>query len=400
MNKADIVKLAVNARKGDEAAFEELCRAKQREILFTAKTMLTNDADAEDATQETIIMMYRSLGQLKNPEAINAWIQTIVRSRCIEILRKRSKYYTEADIDDEQIVITEENREFLPEAYAEDEALSDRLYNIVQELPEKRRETILLYYYEDLSYKEIAEITGTSVKTVSTNLMKAKKMIKDRLDDDKKYDGNNLKNMALGTASSSTVMGRMFKNQALKQVTDEQLASLEIKWSAQLKAIGQPAATAGHAAGHAIMIKAAVCVLVTVASFSGIVYSVSHFGGADASGGADTPVAAAHSSREIIFAGDDCDCGHINPHSISLTGREQGDSAPVWEIRTDGDVRLASGDSAEISQIVQNMTDNARKGQYKVICILSDKSGNAVKMTREFLIGAYKGDGVDYGTAK
>jgi RNA polymerase sigma-70 factor (ECF subfamily) len=388
MTKSEIVKLASKAQKGDEAAFEELCRAKQREILFTAMTMLGNNADAEDATQETILMMYRSLSQLKNLEAINAWIQTIVRSRCIEILRKRSKYYTDADIDDEAIIISEDNREFIPESYAEDEALSDRLYDIVQSLPAKRREAILLYYYEDLSYKEIAEVTGTSIKTVSTNLMKARKMIKDNLDAGMEPAASNSKAIAIPLAASSTVMGRVLKDQAVRRITDVQMASVEAKWTAQIKAISVTA----KAVGHAVAIKAVIATIATVTAFSGVVYTVSHYSGA----GHDAPTATVTegivSSREVAFVGDDCDCGHINPNGVAISGLEEGDSESAWVLMTKGGSILATGSNAEVMNMMLKLKKDGEAGEYTIICSLSDRYDNYIRMSRDFTIGDYKGD--------
>ncbi|MDR0875308.1 MAG: sigma-70 family RNA polymerase sigma factor [Clostridiales Family XIII bacterium] len=380
-HKSEIVALARKAKRGDRAAFEELCRRKQRSILFTAYTMLGSNADAEDAAQETIITMYRSINELKSPEAVSAWIETIVRSRCIEILRRRTKYEGDEDIDDESIVLVEENREFLPEAYAEDEAMSDRLYEIILGLPEKRRETILQYYYEDLSYKEIAEITGTSVKTVSTNLMKARKMIKDKL---------NMSVAATASSSTSTVMGRMLKDQAAKRITDAQMASVESKWTAQIKMITYPAAVVGSA----VALKIAVAVVATVAAFSGIVYSVVQYDRMHDDAPTATVTAGAQSGRTIIFAGNDCDCGHINPVAVTINGLEDGDTSLSWELKTEDGIAFASGSGAEISQAIRALSENDQDGKYIVLCSLYDKDGNFISMTRSITIGNFKGDAI------
>ncbi|MDR0875253.1 MAG: hypothetical protein LBN12_03460, partial [Clostridiales Family XIII bacterium] len=99
MAKPEIINLARDAARGRKGAFDELCRRKQRDIAFAAYTMLGNYHDAEDAAQETILTMYRYIGKLKAPEAIDVWIEKIVRNRCSEILKKRTGRKDEVDVD-------------------------------------------------------------------------------------------------------------------------------------------------------------------------------------------------------------------------------------------------------------------------------------------------------------
>jgi RNA polymerase sigma factor (sigma-70 family) len=383
MRKSETIELARKAQKGDKVAFEELCRSKQRVILFTAMTMLKNNEDAEDATQETILIMFRHLDQLKSLDAIDAWILKIVRNRCIEILRKRSKRYTEDDIDDETVNVAEENREFLPEAYAEDKALSDRLYEIVCTLPEKRREAVLMYYYDDLSYKEIAKITGTSIKTVSTNLMKARKMIKDKLNIMEVNVG------MFGVASSSTVMGRVLTDQAAKRITDAQLASIEEKWSEQFSN-WLPA----KVLRRELSINVVLVALITITVFLGATFFII-YNGSESNDISSVPVlVSGQGDRKIAFSGNDCDCGHINPQDISAAGLEVGDRDFAWDILTDDDDRLvlATGNATDITQKVLVMIENGQDGNYIVRCKLYDRNDNSISMTRSFTIGNFKGD--------
>lgn len=183
MVESEIIELARRSIKGDIVAFEELCRKKQRDIMFAAMTILGNYEDAEDATQEVIFKMHKSITGLRDAAAINVWMYRIVRNESYMIYNARAKKRDDVDIDDEDVsaTITEDSREFLPEAYAEDAALSEQLYRLVQDLAPAKRDTIIMYYYEGLSYKEIAEITGTSMKSVSSNLTKARMVLKRKL---------------------------------------------------------------------------------------------------------------------------------------------------------------------------------------------------------------------------
>jgi RNA polymerase sigma-70 factor (ECF subfamily) len=181
MARPEIVELARGAMKGNRGAFDDLCEKKSKEMLFTARSILGNMEDAEDAAQETILRMCKNFDQLRSAEAIDVWIYRILMSRCSVILAKRKKTIGEMDIDDEAISVADEDSEFIPETYAEDKERNNRLYEIVMGLPLAKREAIMMYYYDGLSHKEIAGIKGVTEKSVSSLIAKARTMIKDGL---------------------------------------------------------------------------------------------------------------------------------------------------------------------------------------------------------------------------
>jgi RNA polymerase sigma-70 factor (ECF subfamily) len=380
MANPGIVALAAKAIKGDANSFEELCRAKQQQMIFSAYTILKNYHDAEDAAQNAIISMYRNITKLKSPEAIDAWIYTIVKSQCAMILRKVGKT-SEVDIDDDAIIVEEENREFLPEKYAEDEELSDKVYEIVSTLPEKRREAILMYYYDDLSYKEIAKITGNSIKTVSSNISKARAMIKEKLNLNSKSDLG-----MLSVGGGSTVMSRIFEQQATKHVSSESLNAFEKTWTSSIKTMKYPVTKSRH------ILKAVTAVAVTGAVFVGAVV-FAHGGGTDVIANQPPPVAAVADSeilndREIIFAGGDCECGHVNPSSGQISNSEAGDSEAVWKIRTvDSEKALYTESGTTPNKILTTIEKENKTGKYTLEATLTNKAGYIITIERNFEIG-------------
>ncbi|MDR3224766.1 MAG: hypothetical protein LBT52_00520, partial [Clostridiales Family XIII bacterium] len=127
MANPEVVALAKKASRGSKKSFDELCRGKVKEIIFSALTITGNLHDAEDAAQETLFDMHKYIGRLRHPEAIDTWIQRIVKSKCVEIIDKRSGKVGECeiDIDDETVQIPDDDKDFLPAAYAENEEMSD-----------------------------------------------------------------------------------------------------------------------------------------------------------------------------------------------------------------------------------------------------------------------------------
>jgi RNA polymerase sigma-70 factor (ECF subfamily) len=180
--KEKTVKLAALAKGGDVSAFEELIREKQRGILFSVYSKVGNSEDAEDITQEVILSMYKYIEKLREPEYVNAWIYRIVNDKVNKHLRKHTKIkYERIEKASEEEGTFEDNVDFLPEQYVESKELSDELFDMVMGLPEKRRDAIIWYYYEGLSVRENAEAADISIKTATSNLSRARSMIRDRM---------------------------------------------------------------------------------------------------------------------------------------------------------------------------------------------------------------------------
>ncbi|MDR0817050.1 MAG: sigma-70 family RNA polymerase sigma factor [Clostridiales Family XIII bacterium] len=373
MAEQKIVELARRSVKGDKKAFEDLIRAKQRGLLFAAYTILKDRADAEDAVQEAIISMYRHIGKLRSPEAVSAWAEKIVRNESYRIYQARTGRQDEADIDDEGIDVAEDARDLLPEKYAEDSAFRDQLYKSVLTLPTAKREAIIMYYYEDLSYKEIAKVTGTSINTVATNLNKARTALKRKLEDsDIKVNG-----MA-GLASTSAVISKSLKAESFTVVPDEQIAGFEAKWVKALNSAAKPA----HVSSAA---KAALVVVITTVAFVGIVGAVILTGSGASANDADAQAAVI--GRSIAFSDGDCECGHINPGAVTIENLDAGDKTQAWEIISAGGSAIFSGNESDLNAKIGEMAEAHQDGEYTLRCNLSDKNGYEITVERAFEIG-------------
>jgi RNA polymerase sigma-70 factor (ECF subfamily) len=373
MQKLSNVELARKAIKGDAGAFEALIKAKQRRILFCAMTILKNEADAEDAAQEAILKMYRSIGKLKTPEAAGAWMDRIVRNESYNLFNRRHPENLDVDKYDEEIVVEEETREFLPEAYVEDSELNEALYETILSLAPAKREAILLYYYEGLSYKEMAAVTDSNEKAVSANLSRARAELKKRL-----LGGNTVKSLA-GISATQEVMGRALEARSVTLLPDEKLVAFEHKWVPAVKAARNPVKSS---------VKSAVIAgATTVVIFICIVYGIAAFGDAPS-----TPAAAlAETGRQIAFVSYDCDCGHVNPQSAEIVNAGSGDGDLVWSIyKESGELIFSSDDEVDVNAELRNLSSEHKDGDYLLKCKLKDKNGNKVELERPFTIGEFE----------
>ncbi|MDR3304471.1 MAG: RNA polymerase sigma factor [Clostridiales Family XIII bacterium] len=386
MAEQKIIELARRAVGGDRKAFEELCVQKSRSVIFNAYSYVKNLEDAEDIAQETFLTMLGSIKGLKNPEAIDIWILRIVQNKCKRFLVKRSKSDDDVDIDDEAVAGTmvEDKVDFLPEVCAENKELAKRIYDIVMALPLKRRETIIMYYYDDMGYKEIAEFTGVSVNTVATNIMRAKAMIREELEKPKNEDIS-----ALSGAKPVSVLGRILKEQAIQTVPDQSVVAVAAKTAAAVMHLAsiQPVAAAGVLTG-----KAALWIAATVVVASGVTgASIVHYKETVTEHPGTTqilpPVAEeVDTGGAIVFSGGTSADGHVNPEGAALEGLGFEVTGASWTITDVAGGLRGEGEGTDPADMLKEMKQNAEPGIYTLTYKLTDPAGNLLEKTRIFEI--------------
>lgn len=131
-------------------------------------SILKNEEDAKDAVQEAIYNAYKKLETLKDKRKFKSWIYKIVANTSFEILRNKKNYI---DIEQENIA-----------AEKIDIDTNLTLWKAVQGLEQPYRTTITLFYYEDMSIKEISEITGSKVDAIKKQLSRGRDKIKEVID--------------------------------------------------------------------------------------------------------------------------------------------------------------------------------------------------------------------------
>ncbi len=129
-------------------------------------------ADAEDLTQHTFLTAQTNLHQLREPEHAKSWLFSILRNTYLNGRRRRKQ---------SQIV----SLESAPEpSETEDEAAQlrlEELQSVLDELPDEFREPLILFYFQELSYKEIADLLDVPLGTVMSRLARGKKHLRKRL---------------------------------------------------------------------------------------------------------------------------------------------------------------------------------------------------------------------------
>ena len=128
-------------------------------------SILRNETDAQDAVQEAIYRSYKNLEFLKDKRKFKSWIYKIITNTSFEMLKNKKDY-----LDIEQENVQEDKIDI-------DTNLT--LWNVVQGLEQPYRTTITLFYYEDMSIKEISKITGTKIDAIKKQLSRGREKIKE-----------------------------------------------------------------------------------------------------------------------------------------------------------------------------------------------------------------------------
>ena len=156
--------------------FCERIRACEGSMYALAYGILHNQHDAEDAISDTIMRAYTNLSHLKNEGTFKAWLLKILHNVCLESLRsKRPTVDIEEQYDlDDGFSYQDVNTKLV-------------LRQAVSQLRPPYRAIVILYYYENLSLQEIADITGQTVTAAKTQLSRARNMLKNALNKEDFY---------------------------------------------------------------------------------------------------------------------------------------------------------------------------------------------------------------------
>ncbi|PAB61399.1 RNA polymerase subunit sigma-24 [Anaeromicrobium sediminis] len=189
MGVLDIEKsLIKKCQSGDVESFELLIKDYEKRAFNIAYRMLGNVEDANDATQEAFIKIYKHINKFKGDSSFSTWLYRIVTNTCLDILRKNKNKKT---LSYDNPTETEEGtikREFVDhktntEKTVEREMVKKELHECINSLGDSHKTAIILRDINGFSYKEIAHILSCSEGTVKSKINRARKNLKNLLED-------------------------------------------------------------------------------------------------------------------------------------------------------------------------------------------------------------------------
>ncbi|MFA7228301.1 MAG: RNA polymerase sigma factor [Melioribacteraceae bacterium] len=160
---------------GDEVAFNLIVKKYQKKIYWHARQMLGNHLDADEVTQEVLIVLYKKLKSFNFQSSLFTWIYKIVSTRSLnQIRRKKIKGFFSLD-DPENKIEVEDSADIIEDIVNREKL--EQVDKILQKIPPKQREIFIMRNYEQHTYEEISKITGKSVGGLKANYFHALKKV-------------------------------------------------------------------------------------------------------------------------------------------------------------------------------------------------------------------------------
>ncbi|WP_066174752.1 RNA polymerase sigma factor [Bacillus marinisedimentorum] len=165
-------------QSGKRDYFRDIVSRYERKVLSVAFKVTGNRKDAEDIAQEVFVQIYRSIGSFRNESSFSTWVYRISMNKALDWKRKHSKEKMEQDITVSEKVVP--IQELLPEDLLINKADHEFIIGRINSLPDKYQSVLKLYYFDELSYQEIARKLDIAVKTVESRLYRAKAMLREQ----------------------------------------------------------------------------------------------------------------------------------------------------------------------------------------------------------------------------
>lgn len=179
-NIADIVEKAKN---GDSDAFGKLFEISYNKAYYTALKITKNEHDAQDLIQDGYVKAFTSLSSLKDNSKFISWLNCIVANNCRNYLvKKKPSTFSQFEDDDSDFdfvdTLEDEDEGVLPESVVDSKETKRMVTECINKLPEQQQICVMMFYYDELSVKEIAQALNIPEGTVKSRLNKARNTLR------------------------------------------------------------------------------------------------------------------------------------------------------------------------------------------------------------------------------
>tara|TARA_B100000287_G_scaffold430510_1_gene485928 strand:+ start:795 stop:1403 length:609 start_codon:yes stop_codon:yes gene_type:complete len=180
LNDFKLIDLAIN--KNDQNAYSEIMKSYKNSIYFTILKMIKNKDDAEDLTIEAFSKAFKNLHKFKKEFTFSTWLFRIATNNTIDFIRKKKLATTSihTSLKDEagqNIELDIKDSSLNPNEITVKNEKKIIVRQLVNKLPEKYQNLVKLRYFEELSYKEIAQKTNSPLGTIKAQLFRARDLL-------------------------------------------------------------------------------------------------------------------------------------------------------------------------------------------------------------------------------
>ena len=169
------------ALANDQDAFSELVYLFQDPVYNLCYRMLGDAGEAEDATQEAFLRAFMNLRRYDTKRSFKTWLMSIASNHCIDRWRKRRMHFVSLDDEPTAAALALSSNDPLPEQAALSSEKSELLQGLLLKLDESYRLPLVLRYWYDYSYAEIAQVMDTTESAIKSRLFRARRTLADLL---------------------------------------------------------------------------------------------------------------------------------------------------------------------------------------------------------------------------
>jgi len=232
MERNELISLVTRAQQGDGAAWSELFEKTADDFNYFALKLVRDEHIAEDVLQDAYVDMFLGVSSLKEPAAFIKWAKKIIYHKSAAHFTKRTEVLIEEDEEGHSLFddIAEENAEFIPEEALDKDELKNIIRNIINTLPEEQASAAMMFYFDEMSIKDIAEVQEVNENTVKSRLTYARRAIKAAVEEYEKKNGIKLHSALLLPLFLSVFSGE----KAASALSSEKISSVMAKGAKKL----------------------------------------------------------------------------------------------------------------------------------------------------------------------
>jgi len=171
-------------QSGDSSAFDDLMRKYKGKILTYVHRSVRNWEDTDDLAQEIFIKVFQALPRWEPRAKFSTWLYKIAHNVCVDYHRAKSRNVSSYSIDDEEIIYGMPSADDIysdPETAVIEKETGKMIQEALEQLSDRQRTVFVLYHYEGLKIKEIAEVLGLAEGTVKIHQHRAMEKLRELL---------------------------------------------------------------------------------------------------------------------------------------------------------------------------------------------------------------------------
>jgi len=383
------------AKKGDDEAFALLFNEFSKSIYYIALRITKSEHDAHDVVQETMITLYKNLSSIRDVKATVAYVNKITSRQAVRILRNKNNRLMEEDADEISHLLTDDNEDFIPEEYVTKKELREHIINLIDKLNDIQRTVIILYYYKQLSIKQISETLEIDEAAVKMRLSRARAVLREKV--------NKSTYLLIQGVIPMTVLNRILEINADEVYTSDVCSKLWVEFAETLgitvSAVTVVTASSAVTAKAVPTIKTTISSIITTAKSTLLTIVITSVattaiaiclwitGVINLSEETTQPTEA---TSHITFTGGPYEeFPNVNPTHAAVTSENiHGELQPHhwWIVSMIDEKQISSGKGGTVDAELVNMITNHKYGEYILYFSKGDAAGNTYEIYRQFII--------------